>query len=69
MTKSITLRIPAQTGVIVESVAEVRHSTVSDIIREALDKYLNEVLREPGFLADFEKIQREKFELVSARAE
>ena len=46
------MRIPVEKGVIAESVAEVRPTTVSDLIRGALDKFLEEVLHEPGFMAE-----------------
>lgn len=68
-TKNITLRLSADDYVLVESLAEVEETTVSEVIREAVASRIAEAAHDPGVVRTVEELNRRKLDLWSARAE
>jgi hypothetical protein len=68
-TRNLTLRLPEDTYRLTETVALVEGASVSEVVRQAVDRHLDTYARDDDFLARLRELQAHTLELLAARAD
>lgn len=67
-TKAMTLRLPADRAAELEAVARADHKAVSETLREAVDKLIEERRKDKAFQARLQEMIREDQEVLARLA-
>jgi hypothetical protein len=68
-TKNITLRLPEESYFIVEKVAGVRQTSVSDVIRMEIDRLIHDVATDDDFRESLQRDYETAFEILDKHVE
>jgi Arc/MetJ-type ribon-helix-helix transcriptional regulator len=67
-TKAMTLRLPADRAAELEAVARADHKAVSEAVREAVDRLIEERRKDKAFQARLQEMMREDQEVLARLA-